>query len=129
MIPIDIRLLWSKAPTLHISSPTKPLHHGFALGSHLDVTVEATPFSPMACWVDSGLRWPVQLPGFRGLLRVKGLHLAMPQAGADGRSTVRLAIPQIPGLVGTYFVMQAAVLDVTKLWLQFTNTTDCVIGK
>ena len=127
VIPIDVRLLWRNAPTLHLASPTVFMSHGFALGSYIDVTIEGSSGAPVACMVDFQTRPPVQLPGFIGLLRIHGLRMPMAPVGAI-RTTTRLAIPQQQQLVGVYFALQGVALDPGTSRLQLTNVADCVIG-
>ncbi|MCA8957600.1 MAG: hypothetical protein KDC87_16110 [Planctomycetes bacterium] len=129
VIPIDVRLLWSAAPTLHLSSPVPAAgHHGFAVGSFLDVAIDGAPGSPTACLIDVALRPPVALPPFMGQLHVRGFRIPTPPVDSSGSARVRLPIPNSPQLVGVYLVLQGALRDAQTGALQLTNAADAVIG-
>lgn len=130
VIPIDVRLVWEKVPTLQLESPIpQALHHGFALGSHLDVHVEGETGSLVAVIVD-GLRRPgLQVPGIAGLLRVDGIRLPFPTVLLQQRASLRLQIPRLASLDGGLLVFQGAAVFPSRAQLLLTNTAECLLSK
>ena len=130
VIPIDIRLVWRKAPTLRLASPIpKTGHHGFALGSYLDVQVEAEAFSLAVVWLDGVVRHPVQIPGVSGLLRVQGTRLPFPPVLTTQSASTRLPIPNWVNLDGLPLVFQGLTMSRSTNLLQLTNVAECKLSR
>jgi len=127
--PIDVRLVWSNAPTLRLSSPVPAaLHHGFAIGSTLDNVVAAAPGSLVGLIGD--LQWspPVTLPFASGRLWVQGVGLAVEVTNANGEAQRTFPIPALPAFIGQQLTYQALVLDPSSGQLLFTNAADCYVA-
>jgi hypothetical protein len=121
--PLCVRLLWRSASTMRHRSDVAASGNHYALGTIVNLFVEATPGSSFFVGYDDALLGvPVVVPGVPDFLRITAPIATIGTVDATGIGALGVLIPLNPFLVGLRVVYQAGVFDVGTGSGRWTNT-------